>query len=740
MTHEEFLGLAASVPACECSDTVTTEQTTSSSTRTTPNVTYVTHAQDTTEMSSEMTTRTSTTINGQTSTACITAGAATGSTASFRDTDLFRVDRHNTSLHKRTLISVPDHRISSRVMGGSGIIIVTLIFTLISSTDLIYIRKLCAKRKGDSETADPNDFCSKTLQGGALAEILNDGEMSAVIGLLLNRTTDAWIGASDTVTEGVFLWSTSGLKLPHNSTWWIVGQPSPNNNEDCVAVAMSQRLTHYDCGRRNAFLCQHESKQQLTVMDPCYPLNDASYFNGKCMKTINTSLPWEAARSWCESLQPRGRLLEIFTEEDRVESGLYGAQYEKLWTGGHDPLCNKTFVWSRSPAVVIDNNTWFKGEPNDAGPGEDCTILEHSGLMNDVQCGYVTYSICQYLNGTNIDSGTTVQNISADGRRFQIIQKMQNFTQAQMFCESQNGTLAELLTSSVMSVIASNLIVDIPYYIGATDSEIEGRFVWSKNRSTVRLNWWSYLEPTAAGQPECCVEIVTTTAKLNDNHCNNTNNFICQIDRTNPCDSIFPGSIYISGQCFKYYNSQVTWQEANLFCLLNNLHLAEPDTYETQSKLVYYIRHELSAWLGGSDVKVNRAFRWTHSTLGVSSQFLQLSDTTGHDAYILWYNTPDNVSWVDRPGEEKHGFLCQKAAVASNPQRHVAVLPKLSNSGSMRSYVQVTTSYSRYVMYVTFREVYDVGIENVTPVPLVPPTGITFTLSGRLVLPATGKS
>ncbi|KAH9504520.1 hypothetical protein Btru_063025 [Bulinus truncatus] len=478
------------------------------------------------------------------------------------------------------------------------------------------------------------------------------------------------MGASYTVTGGVFLWSTSGLKLPHNATWWSVGQPSANSNEDCVAVAMSQRLTHYDCGRRNAFLCQHESKQQLTVMDPCYPLNDATYFNGKCMKTINTSLPWEAARSWCESLQPGGRLLEMFTEEERVESGLYGAQYEKLWTGGHDPLCNKTFVWSRSPAVVIDNNTWINNEPNNAYSREDCSCLVPSGLLNDVTCGNIIFSICQNLNGTTTDPGTIVQNISVNGRSFQLIKILQNFTQAQMFCESRNGTLAELLTSSDMSVIASNFIVNTEY-------------------------------------------------------------------RMNPCDSIFPGSIYISGQCFKYYNSQVTWQEANLFCLLNDSHLAEPHTSETQRKLVYYIRHELSAWLGANDVKVNRAFRWTLSTLSVSSQFLQLSDTTGHDDYILWYNTPDNVSWVDWPGEEKHGFLCQKAAVAPNPQRHVAVLPKLSNSGSMRSYVQVTTSYSRYVMYVTFREVYDVGIENVTPVPLVPPTGITFTLSGRLMLPAT---
>ncbi|KAI8775527.1 hypothetical protein BgiBS90_024003, partial [Biomphalaria glabrata] len=63
------------------------------------------------------------------------------------DVDLYVVDKHNTSAYRRTKESEPDHRISSTMIGGFGIVVMSFVFALLASADLKYLARFCDKNK-----------------------------------------------------------------------------------------------------------------------------------------------------------------------------------------------------------------------------------------------------------------------------------------------------------------------------------------------------------------------------------------------------------------------------------------------------------------------------------------------------------------------------------------------------------------------------------------------------------------
>ncbi|KAH9509889.1 hypothetical protein Btru_045532 [Bulinus truncatus] len=216
------------------------------------------------------------------------------------------------------------------------------------------------------------DFCSKTLQGGSLTEILNDGEMSAVIGLLGNRTTD-------------------------------------------------------------------ESKQQLTAMDPCYPLNDATYFNGKCMKTINTSLPWDSARMFCES--QNGTLAELLTSSDM--SVIASNFIVNTACNRHD-VCVITLL----PSSLWRHEYLF-AQVSVSFTATVYIILE-GNMTRDIYTSdmHVTWR-CQDITGDIIldPCATNSPNVlSLSGKCYVFVNQTKTWQNALEFCQSNfyKGTLAEL--------------------------------------------------------------------------------------------------------------------------------------------------------------------------------------------------------------------------------------------------------------------------------------------------------
>ncbi|KAH9504530.1 hypothetical protein Btru_063085 [Bulinus truncatus] len=374
-------------------------------------------------------------------------------------------------------------------------------------------------------------------------------------------------------------------------------------------------------------------------------------------------------------------------------------------------------------------------------------------------------------------STNSLPAISVSGRCFVLIKEPKSWQDALNYCQSNfyNGTLAEPSSdgdteATVMFLEPLNGTASV--WIGANDIAEEGHFVWASDNRTMNSTLWTYKQPDNANSSEDCVEIwkvnKLNTSGLNDNRCSRSKNFLCQTD---PCSSIFPGSFYGYGHCFKYFDQRMTWEQAKETCLLVNSHLAEPETFDMQQLLQIYL-NESSAWLGAycsnctdqrtttSSVNTTASsngipgsmnstltsnsvssklqqFRWLVSNNTVNCNYtVKVNSTTVDTRRLLWTSTTGGLVWEARSGQENNSFVCQTAAVAPNIRLYVAVFPNLSMNRSMKGILKVTSGYDK-VMYLRFKVSYSKRSQNTTMLPLAPRRAVNFEVDGNVFLTST---
>jgi len=83
--------------------------------------------------------------------------------------------------------------------------------------------------------SEARKFCERKGEGrGYLAEIQSDEEQKRV-SVILSRTTYYWIGLTDQVEEGHFVWQHSQTPLGW-SNWHATQPDNANKTEDCVEM------------------------------------------------------------------------------------------------------------------------------------------------------------------------------------------------------------------------------------------------------------------------------------------------------------------------------------------------------------------------------------------------------------------------------------------------------------------------------------------------------------------------
>ena len=101
---------------------------------------------------------------------------------------------------------------------------------------------------------------------------------------------------------------------------------------------------------------------------------------------------------------------EVENEKIRNIRQLYSSTMD-IWIGLNDTKVENHFTWS--DGTQLDYENWSKREPNNAGPGEDCTVIYYGvrpwpslfeeKRWNDEKCEKKFYFICKY-KGTFIGS------------------------------------------------------------------------------------------------------------------------------------------------------------------------------------------------------------------------------------------------------------------------------------------------------------------------------------------------
>lgn len=96
--------------------------------------------------------------------------------------------------------------------------------------------------------------CEADGPGAHLIVIDDDTELAVAVELV-GIATDAWVGATDRVTEGSYLAVTGGPAF----VAWAASEPD-GDVEDCVRVFSAGGLGDRGCGDSNDYLCEYDGR------------------------------------------------------------------------------------------------------------------------------------------------------------------------------------------------------------------------------------------------------------------------------------------------------------------------------------------------------------------------------------------------------------------------------------------------------------------------------------------------
>uniref|UniRef100_A0A8D1PIW3 Fc epsilon receptor II n=3 Tax=Sus scrofa TaxID=9823 RepID=A0A8D1PIW3_PIG len=116
------------------------------------------------------------------------------------------------------------------------------------------------------------------------------------------------------------------------------------------------------------------------------------HFQRKCYYFGETAKKWIQAKYACSSLQ--GRLVSIHSQEEQDFLTKH-AHIRGSWIGLRDLDIEGEFIWMDEKP--LDYSNWQPGEPNDAGQGEHCVMMQASGQWNDAFCGSYLDWVCERL-------------------------------------------------------------------------------------------------------------------------------------------------------------------------------------------------------------------------------------------------------------------------------------------------------------------------------------------------------
>lgn len=104
------------------------------------------------------------------------------------------------------------------------------------------------------------DCLDDTIGGGTkhthLIVLSSDAELNAATAFSLQA--DVWLGLTDRVTEGTYIWMTSDAPTypPTTGPPWAQGQPANGVAADCVEMDQFAQLSEASCANTKRYICE----------------------------------------------------------------------------------------------------------------------------------------------------------------------------------------------------------------------------------------------------------------------------------------------------------------------------------------------------------------------------------------------------------------------------------------------------------------------------------------------------
>jgi len=124
-------------------------------------------------------------------------------------------------------------------------------------------------------------------------------------------------------------------------------------------------------------LCKVCQDEFSLWMDRCYYISEVS------------DITWNESRDQCDSLGSKLSSITSQEEQDWIVSQApsdWAQDYGVIYFGGTDAASEGNWTWLDGQPWIFSNWSVDKGEPNNAGTGENCAEVRGDELWNDIPC------------------------------------------------------------------------------------------------------------------------------------------------------------------------------------------------------------------------------------------------------------------------------------------------------------------------------------------------------------------
>lgn len=240
-------------------------------------------------------------------------------------------------------------------------------------------------------------------------------------------------------------------------------------------------------------------------------------------QVFDIAMTWHEAKNYCENLG--GHLATITSKNENlfVSELLANSVSNCYWLGATDE--EKEGVWSWVTGEEFTYNNWKNSEPNNQGKSEH--YLEMFGkTYNNIKVGQWNDIMLDGFNGKKDNDFYSDESIgficewenettkhSFNGHFYQVYEESMTWTEAEDFCKNLGGHLVTI-TSAEENDFISEFIVGSDknncYWIGASDVDEEGDWVWVTGEEFTYTNWKKD-EPNNQKKLEHYLEIYANT-------------------------------------------------------------------------------------------------------------------------------------------------------------------------------------------------------------------------------------
>ncbi|XP_039187522.1 macrophage mannose receptor 1-like [Crotalus tigris] len=494
-------------------------------------------------------------------------------------------------------------------------------------------RNVCFKAYTEDKTEKKSwyeayDFCK--LIGGDLASFHNKAEERLLNQLL---QTEAWVGLQISDSSTGYTW-TDGSPVNYEPVIILFS----NENRKCRALwTFTGYWTAAPCHYLHDWVCQITRGSPLNPepsnkFDYIYKRVEDGWieFENNEYYFSNTSMPAEKARKFCK--QHGGDLTTIESKQEKVFLWKYAVRYG-IYSDSYIGLIlslDKKFGWMDGTPVTYE--AWAPGEPNFANEDEHCVVMYYdSGVWNDINCGAMNSFICERHNSSVRTTAAPTLPATPKGcskgwlwfndKCFQIFgfreEEKKNWSAARDHCKTLEGNLASIPNKAVQAFLTVHLkSASGDTWIGLTDKNSEGRFLWTDGSGVYFTNW-------AKGSPQIfsgdCVFMLRKPERFAGywrvGSCPAKKTYICQ-KNTGPSpyfEPTIPASHFISygNSSYSMVSPKMTWEEARKKCESENSKLASiVDPYAESFVWLQVLKYKEPVWIGLSSKESNGVYKW----------------------------------------------------------------------------------------------------------------------------------